>query len=269
MLRGCKGARERLSEVETIKIQVQIPGKTTTVTLVREKLEELSVELLERIRILIEGVVETSKLQASDVDKVLLAGGASAMPMIKRLVGSCFPGVEVVLLPDDAVAKGAALYADLRQSMAAGDTPNVKIEAVTARALGMLGTNVNTGEQVNAIVLSKDTRRPVKIRRVLRTHQDNQQNLLVQLIEGESANPDDCIDLGKCVDDNLPPNLPARTPIGLIFHYDVNGRLTVEAEIGDSKKRIPVPIVRTGDLENVDLFRWREWVETVMLCSGM
>ena len=276
LLRGCKGARERLSEVETIKIQVQIPptvfpptGKMTTVTLVREKLEELSVELLERIRILIEGVVETAKLQASDVDKVLLGGGASAMPMIKRIVGSCFPGVEVVFLPDDAVAKGAALYADLRQSMAAGDTPNVKINAVTARALGMLGTNVNTGEQVNAIVLPKDTRRPVKIRRVLRTHQDNQQNLLVQLIEGESANPDDCIDLGKCVVDNLPPNLPARTPIGLIFHYDVNGRLTVEAEIDDSKKRIPVPIVRTGDLENVDLFRWREWVETVMLCSGM
>ncbi|HIA61962.1 MAG TPA: hypothetical protein EYN93_03540 [Planctomycetaceae bacterium] len=269
LLRGCKGARERLSEVETIKIQVQIPGKTTTVTLVREKLEELSVELLERIRILIEGVVETAKLQASDVHKVLLAGGASAMPMIKRIVGSCFPGVEVVFLPDDAVAKGAALYADLRQSMAAGDTPNVKIEAVTARALGMLGTNVNTGEQVNAVVLPKDTRRPVKIRRVLKTHQDNQQNLLVQLIEGESANPDECIDLGKCVVDNLPPNLPAKTPIGLIFHYDVNGRLTVEAEIDDSKKRIPVPIVRTGDLENVDLFRWREWVETVMLCSGM
>jgi len=63
--------------------------------------------------------------------------------------------------------------------------------------------------------------------------------------------------------------LAAKTPIGLIFHYDVNGRLSVEAEIDDSNKRIPVPIVRTGDLENVDLFRWREWVETVMLCSGM
>jgi molecular chaperone DnaK len=103
----------------------------------------------------------------------------------------------------------------------------------------------------------------------VRTHQDNQQNLLVQLIEGESANPDECIDLGKCVVDNLPPNLPSKTPIGLIFHYDVNGRLSVEAEIPDEKKRIPVPIVRTGGLENVDLFRWREWVETVMLCSGM
>jgi molecular chaperone DnaK len=92
---------------------------------------------------------------------------------------------------------------------------------------------------------------------------------MVQLIEGESANPDECIDLGKCVVDNLPANLPVKTPIGLFFHYDVNGRLSVEAEIGDSKERIAVPIVRTGDLANVDLFRWREWVETVMLCSGM
>ncbi|MBT4694281.1 MAG: Hsp70 family protein, partial [Planctomycetaceae bacterium] len=57
LLRGCKGARERLSEVDTIKLQVQIPGKTTTVTLVRSKLEELAVDLLERIRVLVERVV--------------------------------------------------------------------------------------------------------------------------------------------------------------------------------------------------------------------
>jgi len=269
LLRGCKGARERLSDVETIKIQVQIPDKTTTVTLVRSKLEELSGELLERIRVLIEGVVESAKLHASDIDKVLLGGGASVMPMVQSIVANCFPNVEIALLPGDAVAKGAAMYADLRQSMGVGETPNLKVEAVTSRSLGMLGTNIKTGEKVNAIVLPKDTRRPVKIRKILKTHQDNQQNLLVQLIEGESPNPDECIDLGKCVVDNLPHNLPAKSPIGLIFHYDVNGLLSLEAEIDNAKKRIPVAIVRSGDLENVGLFRWREWVETVMLCSGM
>ena len=269
LMRGCKGARERLSEVEIIKLQVQIPGKTTNVTLSRSKLEELAVDLLAKIRIVIEQIVATAKLKASDVDRVLLAGGASAMPMIKQIVERCFPGVEIVLLPENSVANGAAIYASIRQLMLAGDTPSVKIEPVTARALGMLGTNVSSGKQVNAVVLPKDTRRPVKIRRILKTHQDNQQNLLVQLIEGESANPDECIDLGKCVVDNLPANLPAKTSIGLIFHYDVNGRLSVEAEIADLDQRIPVPIVRTGALENVDLFRWREWVETVMLCSGM
>ena len=60
-----------------------------------------------------------------------------------------------------------------------------------------------------------------------------------------------------------------KTPISLVFHYDVNGLLSVEAQIGESGKKMPVPIVRSGDLGNVDLFRWREWVETVMLCSGM
>ena len=269
LMRGCQGARERLSEVATIKIQVQIPGKTTTVTLVREKLEDLSVDLLERIRILVDGVVEAAKLQVSDIDKVLLAGGACAMPMVKRLVNNCFPDVEVVVVPDNSVANGAAIYADVRQLMLVGEAPGVKVEAVTARALGMVGTNVNTGEKVNAVVLPKDTRRPVRIRRILKTHQDNQQNLLVQLIEGESANPDDCVDIGRCVVDNLPPNLPMKTPISLVFHYDVNGLLSVEAQIGESGKKMPVPIVRSGDLGNVDLFRWREWVETVMLCSGM
>ena len=269
LLRGCQGARERLSELDSIKIQVQIPNKTTTVTLLRSTFEELSAELLERIRVLIDGVVETAKLQASDIDKVLLGGGASAMPMIQRIVASCFPDVEISLLPRHSVAKGAAMYAGIRQSMAVGETPEIKIEAVTSRSLGMMGTNVKTGEKVNAIVLPRDTRRPVKIRKVLKTHQDNQQNLLIQLIEGESPNPDDCMDVGKCVVDDLPANLPVETPIGLIFYYDVNGRLSVEAEINDAKKRIPVAIVRTGDLDNVSLFRWREWVETVMLCSGM
>jgi eukaryotic-like serine/threonine-protein kinase len=268
LFRGCKGARERLSDVEIIKIQVQIPDKTTTVTLVRSKLEELSVELLERIRVLIEGVVKSAKLQAADVDKVLLGGGASAMPMVQRIVANCFPDVEIALLPDNSIAKGAAMYAGIRQSMAVGETPSMKVEAVTSRALGMLGTNVKTGEKVNAIVLPKDTRRPVRIRKTLKTHQDNQQNLVVQLIEGESSNPDECIDLGKCVVDNL-SQLPAQSPIGLVFHYDVNGLLSLETEINNSTKRIPVVIARTGDLENVDLFRWREWVETVMLCSGM
>ncbi|MBT7254834.1 MAG: Hsp70 family protein [Planctomycetaceae bacterium] len=271
LMRGCKGARERLGEVETIKLLVTIPGKAkaTTVTLTRAKLEELAVDLLERIRDIIDGVVASADLQVSDVAKVLLAGGASSMPMVKQIVESCFPEATIASMPESAVANGAAIFAGIRQSILAGETPSVKVEAVTARALGMLGTNVNTGDRVNAIVLPKDTRRPVKIRKILKTHQDNQQNLLIPLIEGESANPDECVDLGKCVVDNLPPNLPAKTPIGIVFYYDVSGRLSVEAQIGESQQRIPVPIARTGSLENVDLFRWREWVETVMLCSGM
>ncbi|MEC7564663.1 MAG: Hsp70 family protein, partial [Planctomycetota bacterium] len=269
LMQGCRDAKERLSEVDSIAIQVQIPGKTTRVTISREKFEEIATPLLERLKNILSEVLEAAQFEASQVDSVLLCGGSLGMPMIRELVDQCFPEIEKVSLPHDSVARGAAIYAGIRCAMQVGSATPLRVQSVTGRALGMVGTDVKTGNQVNAIVLPKNTHRPVKVRRILKTHQDNQQNMLVQLIEGESANPDECLVVGKCVVENLPHNLPSKSPIGLVFHYDVHGRLSVEGELDETQKRVQVPVTRDNDLENVDLFRWREWLETVMLCSGM
>src|SRR5207248_5368387 len=62
---------------------------------------------------------------------------------------------------------------------------------------------------------------------LFRTQKAAQRSILVQIVEGESASPDDCSQIGKCVVRDLPPTLPAQTPIEVRFHYQDNGRLTV------------------------------------------
>ena len=86
---------------------------------------------------------------------------------------------------------------------------------------------------------------------------------------GEGKDPLDCVDVGVCRVEGLPANLPIKTELTLFFRYDADGRLSVLASLPNNPQQISVPVIRRDEMESVDLYRWREWVETVMLCSGM
>ena len=92
---------------------------------------------------------------------------------------------------------------------------------------------------------------------------------MIQIIEGESSSPQQCQPIGQCIIENLPADLPALSPVTVEFNYSSNGRLNVFVESPDTGYRATKELTRSAGLANVDLHRWREWVETVMLCSNM
>ena len=82
----------------------------------------------------------------------------------------------------------------------------------------------------------------------------------MEIVEGESASPDDCVQLGKCSVRDLPPNLPAKSPIEVRFHYKENGRLTVTVRVDGAPQELKHEITRENSLQREQLDSWRQFV---------
>ena len=98
---------------------------------------------------------------------------------------------------------------------------------------------------------------PVVAKRVFRTHKPNQSSLHLQIVEGESSNPDECSAIGKCSIRGLPPHLPAQTPLEIRFHYAENGRLTISVLVPGQDQPLRQEITREQGLSREELDQWR------------
>ncbi len=141
-----------------------------------------------------------------------------------------------------------------------GRAPGLKIRNVNSHSLGVVGTDPQTGRKRNAIVIPRNTALPVNAKRVFRTQKANQSTVLVQIVEGESASPDDCTQIGQCVVRGLPKNLPAQTPIEVIFEYQENGRLVVHVRVADTGVGLQHEITRDNSLTQEQLDAWRQYI---------
>jgi molecular chaperone DnaK (HSP70) len=82
----------------------------------------------------------------------------------------------------------------------------------------------------------------------------------VQIVEGESSSPDDCVQLGKCTVRDLPRNLPAQTPIEVRFKYEENGRLTVRVQVEGTHTQLENELTRENSLTREQMEMWRKFV---------
>ena len=185
--------------------------------------------------------LQAAGLEWTDIDRVLLVGGTSRMPMVVEMLRQ-LSGKEpdCSVSPDEAVAHGAALHAGLILSLSRRQIADVSTFATSTRTAWASWPPIATTKRPrNAILIPRNTPLPVTARRIFKTHKAGQQSILVQIVEGESPSPDDCSQLGKCSVRNLPPDLPAQTPIEVRFRYEENGRLTVNVQRGRHDEAAP------------------------------
>ena len=90
-------------------------------------------------------------------------------------------------------------------------------------------------------------------------------SILVQIVEGESSSPDDCVQLGRCSVRDIPKGLPAQTPIEVRFKYEENGRLTVSVLVEGSDSALHHELTRENSLTQDQLDSWRQYVSGVPL----
>ncbi|MFL2871031.1 MAG: Hsp70 family protein [Pirellulaceae bacterium] len=266
---GCEFAKRELTEKEQAAIRLQVGAQTIKAQLTRNKFESLCEPLLKRCGELIEDVLQRAKWTGSDVDRVLLCGGASQMPMFESMLSDVVGEASVVRLDENAVTLGATIHAEYRRAMQQGDEVPYKWVLVTGRTLSIVGTNVKDDKPVAVRLIPLNTSIPIRARKVFNTFQDNQRSFEFHLIEGESSDPAECVNLGKCLYTGIPEGTKAKTAINVQFRLDRNGRLSVSFGMNEDEKPVPVPLVRDLGMSGADIFKWKEWVETVMLCSGM
>lgn len=257
-------AKHALSERQRTTAVVLHAGVRLRQEVTRVTFETLTRDLLERTQATTEMTVKQAGLAFSDIDRVLLVGGSTRMSMVARMLRE-LTGKEPdqSQSADEVVAHGAALYAAMLSDVGSADRPKFELVNVNSHSLGVIGTDPQLGRKVNVVLIPKNTPLPARKLKHFKTAQQNQHSVKVRVIEGESQRPEYCIALGECVVRDLPPGLPAGTPVEVEYRYAANGTLTVWARVAGARQSALVEIHRDGQRPLEDLETWRR-----RLCGG-
>ena len=259
--RDCEDAKRTLSARSKATIACDYKGQAVRLEVTRQQFHEMTKDLLDRTAFTTRHTLQAAGLEWKDIDRVLLVGGSSRMPavveMLRQLSGK---EPDCSVSPDEAVAHGAALHAGLLLAYHDGKSPNFRIRNVNSHSLGVVATDARTRRPRNAILIPRNTPLPVVARRVFKTQKAGQKSILVQIVEGESLSPDDCVQLGKCSVRNLPPDLPVQTPIEVRFRYEENGLLAVTVKVEGTDKHLKHEITRENTLSAEELDAWRKYI---------
>lgn len=262
LLRDCKEAKETLSSRSKAQIECSFGSSSLRTDVTREQFQDLTLDLLDRTDFTVRQTLKAASLKWTDIDKVLLVGGSTRMPAVREMLQS-LSGKEpdTTLSPDEAVAHGAALRSAMLLNKESSAFRPAEIKNVNSHSLGVVANEVETGIQKVVVLIPRNTPLPVISRRVFKTHRKNQESILVQIVEGESSNPEDCSQLGRCAIWDLPDTLEVGTPIEVKFAYEENGRLKIKVKIGGStKKSFRYEIQRPNSLTQEQLDSWREYI---------
>jgi molecular chaperone DnaK len=259
--RECEDAKRTLSARPKAPVVSEYKGKVLRVEITREEFEEATQDLLDRTRFTCVQTLRAAGLDWPDLDRVLLVGGSTRMPMVRAMlqkVSGRPPDASVAA--DEAVAHGAALHAGLILAKRAGRAAAFSIRNVNSHSLGVVGVDSQTKRRRNGIVIPRNTPLPVSAHRKFKTAKDDQRSILVQIVEGESPSADDCTPVGRCSAANLPPGLPAKTPVDVTFHYKADGRLKVRVQVPQTKLQMETEIVRENGLSKEHMDAWRQYI---------
>ena len=215
--------------------------------LTRAKLEQLTEDLVQRCRGPFEQALKDAKLTASDLNEVVLVGGATRMPMIQDLVRELtnkepHKGVN----PDEVVSIGAAIQA----GVLAGEVKDVLLLDVTPLTLGL-----ETLGAVMTVLIERNTTIPVRKSETFSTATDGQTAVTIHVLQGERPMAADNMSLGQFNLEGIPPAPRGVPQIEVTFDIDANGILNVSAKDKATGKEQQVTITATTNLSEAEVER--------------
>ncbi len=262
---AAESAKIRLStEIETeIALPFLTPEFSFSYKLTRTELENLTREIIDRTRPHCIRSLADAKLEAKDLDQVVLVGGQTRMPLVRKFVSELFgcaefeetrggirlgtdyhrspgPQLNTSQNPDEVVALGAAIQAEILS----GGFKNVLLLDVTPLSLG-----IETFGGLMNVIIPRNSTIPLKAGEMFTTAVDNQRSMLIHVLQGERERAKDNWSLGKFTLEFEPA--PRGVPrVGVQFEIDANGILHVLARDTKTGKEKVVEIKSVVDVED-------------------
>jgi molecular chaperone DnaK len=221
--------------------------KHLDLNLSRAKFEELTADLMERVKKPFFDALEAAKMAPNEVDEVILVGGSTRMPQVSELVKK-LTGKEPnrSVNPDEVVAIGAAIQA----GVLGGEVKNIVLLDVTPLSLG-----VETQGGIFDKIIDRNTTIPTKKSRTYTTAADNQPEVEIHVLQGERPMSRDNKSLGRFHLAGIPP-MPARGPqIEVTFDIDANGIINVSAQEKSTGAKQQIAITGSGSLSKDEIER--------------
>ena len=226
---SCKCA---FSNTAAIIMICNLGEKTHAMPLTLQQYEEACAPLLERLRKPVERSLRDANVSLQDIDQIVLVGGATRSPVIRRFVERLFgrkPSLRID--PDVAVALGAALQCAMKERNR--DIQEVVLTDVCPFTLGTEvvadnGTFEESGHYLP--IIERNTTIPVSRTQTVCTASDNQTKVCVKVLQGESRMAANNLLLGELTV-TVPAGPKGKEAVDIIYTYDVNSLLEVEVHV--------------------------------------
>jgi molecular chaperone DnaK len=219
---AAEAAKKRLSNEESTRLELPFFDGTNSlsVELTRAEFEKLIRPLVERTRAHCLRALSDAGVKAEELDAVILVGGSTRIPLVRRYVAEIFGREpDISQNPDEAVALGAVIQAGILS----GSLKNVLLLDVTPLSLGIetFGGLMNT-------IIPRNTTIPCKAGEMFTNAVANQQDMLIRVLQGERELAKDNWELGRVIVP-FPPGPKGSARVGVQFAIDANGILQVLA----------------------------------------
>lgn len=245
----------------TLETEINIPyitvvdgdPKHVLLRLTRAKLEELIAPIVARSRIPLETAIREAKLDKHGIDKIILVGGPTRIPYVRKYVEDFFgKKVEGGVDPMECVAIGAALQG----AVLAGDIKDIVLLDVTPLTLG-----IETLGGVSTPIIPANTTIPVKKSQIFSTAADMQTVVTIHVVQGERTMAKDNVSLGQFNLEGIPPAPRGVPQIEVTFDIDASGILHVTAKDKATNKQQTISIEAKNKLSKEEIERMKKQAE--------